>query len=1160
MKNFPFLGKLIATCGVSWICSTEVAQGVAMKDGVTVRVYDFAQPLTQFPMLVSGQTANYYKDHAVIDFGGPWTTSYPAPDDLISNYFYGTVVGNLKVTTGGTYELRVTSDDGAKLFINNTLIVDNDFPGENSTVATLSMLPGAYPFSLQFYQNTAASSLRLEWKPPGSSSFVVIPTTSMETEDGQIFVTSPGPKNFYYENGSGGAAGGPGDGRPLAGVHPSYDLGNFRPLTFEPRIGGVDFLPDGRMVICTWDAVGAVYILGNVGGPGEATVSRFAEGLGEPLGIKVVNGSIYVAQKQEVTKLTDTDGDGSADVYEAIAHGWPASFNYHEFTMNLLHKDGYFWCTTSTPLKTGDVMYNQGSEPGYPVPNGPGSLLRISEADRSWEITATGLRTPNGLGIGMDGEFFVGENQGGWVPTSKLNHLSSGAFFGVPQSPTGHTPYKAPALWLPHGEISLSPSQPIMVQSGSYAGQMLLGEITRGGINRVFMEKIAGEYQGVVFQFSQGMEAGINRLAWGPDGALYAGGIGAGGNWAWENKYFGLQKLTPNGITTFEMKSVQSRADGFELEFTQAVPVGIAENIANYAIQQWYYTPTISYGGGKQGTETLTVSQAQISTDRKKIFLRIPGLQAGRVVYLRIKNFVNDTNIAPWATEAWYTLNNISPNAGPSFNTLPPPKPSIAVTSTDTYEAELATYGSGPAFSKNFAGFTGTGYLDFGISKNQYVHWSVNAWHAGAHTVTFRYALGGSGKSRPMDISVNGVRRITGLKFTSSIAWTDYRTVDVTLNLNKGSNTIRATATTSEGANLDNLTVTGPARPPAGATVLFDGTNTSAWVRGADGTPANWPIINGYMEVRHLPAPDDIVTSQTYKDFRMHADWWSPSGGTGQEAGNSGIKLQRRYEVQVLGTGAGIPMSSLTNQDAGSIYTVRKPDLNMSTGPGTWQSYDIWFTAARWSGSKKVTNARMTVYWNGTLVHNDVEVANKTGASIAEGPVADGILLQDHSTNAVGEVRFRAIWVQPATSFAERRTSWSSSFGLTGTNAAGLADPDSDGMVNIWEYASGSSPTNSALQSGGKSLVPQMQTIKEGTNSFIQFKYRRRIDYVERGLYFTVETSPSLESWTQQPATEVGTAVPTGDGVTEVCTIRLNNPVPVSTTNLFARVTAEILD
>lgn len=794
------------------------AYGQAMRPGVTVWVYNTGEAMTQLPTLIDGQTPSYADDLGAIDFSSGWPSGQGSEgQDPLTQYYLGLVWGKLKVTTAGEHQLRVISDDGAQLWINGALVVSNDVvgqTGERTATAAVTLAAGSHRLDLKFYQNTGNSRLRLEWKPPGASGFVLVPLTSLETEDGQTHVVAPGLKRFYYENG-GGQPGGPGDGRPLTGVHPSYTLGNFRPFSFQPQIGGMDFLPDGRLAVSTWDALGGVYILGNLSGPAEnVTITRFAEGLGEPLGLKVVAGEIYVAQKGEVTRLRDTDSDGKADVYETVAKGWPASHNYHEFTFGLVHKGGKFYVTTSMPLKTGDSMYMPTTLPvgedSFAVPNGPGSLIEIDPTTRSWQIIGSGLRTPNGLGIGPSGELFCGDNQGGWVPTSKLNFLQAGGFYGHQEAPNGTVASERPALWLPHDELSNSPAEPTVAPSGPYAGQVLFAELTQGGVTRAALEKVNGKYQGAAFRFTQGLESGMNRVAWAPDGSLYLGGIGSNGNWNWKNTLFGLQRLTYNGGKTFEMKSIRSRANGFIVDLTYQAPFSILSDPANYTIQQWQYTPTASYGGSKQNVTALTPSSIKVAPDRRRVFFELPNLQAGRVVYFRLNNFQSDSPspVAPWTTEGWYTLNNIAPETGPDFTpvpALPTLTPGGGGSPVDVVQqAESAVRSSGAAIESNHAGYNGTGFVNYPASG--YVEFNISAAAAGSYQIQFRYALGAS-PDRPLTLTVNGAGAAV-LNFPITGAWTSWQTVSVTRTLNVGANTIRL-STTNDGPNLDQMTVIG---------------------------------------------------------------------------------------------------------------------------------------------------------------------------------------------------------------------------------------------------------------------------------------------------------------------------------------------------------------
>jgi len=201
----------------------------------------------------------------------------------------------------------------------------------------------------------------------------------------------------------------------------------------------------------------------------------------------------------------------------------------------------------------------------------------------------------------------------------------------------------------------------------------------------------------------------------------------------------------------------------------------------------------------------------------------------------------------------------------------------------------------------------------------------------------------------------------------------------------------------------------GPATPPSEKIVLFDGNDFSHWTH-ADRKPVRWKLVDGTMEV--VPGTGSIITKQVFQDFKLHVEFnvpQSPPGAKGQGRGNSGVYLQRRYEVQILDS-YGLESK---NNDCGALYGVKPPDKNVCRKPSEWQTYDITFRAARFEGAgesaKKVENVRITVRHNGVLIHNDVELPSKTGAGEPEGPQPGPILLQDHGN----KVRFRNIWIEP---------------------------------------------------------------------------------------------------------------------------------------------------
>jgi len=489
----------------------------------------------------------------------------------------------------------------------------------------------------------------------------------------------------------------PGHGRKVEGVHPGLEIAAIRPPGMSLGVGGLSVLPDGRLVVATFDAQkvlpldpatevnGELWLVDNVDADDLSGVTAFqiADDLQEPLGVATVGADIYVSHRDEVTRFTFDDARATWN-RAAVAGGWE-SRDWHSFAFGLLHEPGeaghpgYLYMSRSTGLGR------------FSNPPDHGAVWKIDLArpvGDNVEALIGGLRTPNGLGFGPEGAVFVTDNQGEWTPANELNHVQQGHFYGFEhdiEGPDNHpTPYQdpadrlslgqeatLPAIQLPQDEIANSPTQPILIPDGQpYAGQMLMGDMRYGGIQRLQLEKVNGVWQGAAFRYSMGLEAGVNRLAWGPDGALYAGGIGGdhAGSWAWvndegERTFAGLQRLRPTGVLAFEMRSVRVTSDGFKLEFTQAVPRTYLTQPGNYHVQQWGYRRTPAYGGVKLGREDLPVAQAIPSDDRMSVRLTVPGIETGRVVHI-MTDPVSDTGEHLWTTESWYTLHQIPAAAG----------------------------------------------------------------------------------------------------------------------------------------------------------------------------------------------------------------------------------------------------------------------------------------------------------------------------------------------------------------------------------------------------------------------------------------------------------------------------------------------------------------
>lgn len=206
---------------------------------------------------------------------------------------------------------------------------------------------------------------------------------------------------------------------------------------------------------------------------------------------------------------------------------------------------------------------------------------------------------------------------------------------------------------------------------------------------------------------------------------------------------------------------------------------------------------------------------------------------------------------------------------------------------------------------------------------------------------------------------------------------------------------------------------------PADATILFDGKNLDQWVSSKGDSEAKWKVSDGVFTVKK--GTGDIRTKQSFQDYQLHIEWRIPKKitGSGQARGNSGIFLasfgpnNAGYELQVLDS---YNNKTYVNGQAGSIYKQLPPLVNTIRPPGSWQTYDVVWTAPRFNddGSLK-SPARVTVLFNGVLVQNNAEV--KGGTSNVGRPTYEKhgpapIRLQDHGDPSE-PISFRNIWIRP---------------------------------------------------------------------------------------------------------------------------------------------------
>lgn len=197
---------------------------------------------------------------------------------------------------------------------------------------------------------------------------------------------------------------------------------------------------------------------------------------------------------------------------------------------------------------------------------------------------------------------------------------------------------------------------------------------------------------------------------------------------------------------------------------------------------------------------------------------------------------------------------------------------------------------------------------------------------------------------------------------------------------------------------------------PSDAIVLFSGNDLSKW-ESVKGGAAAWTLAEGAMTVK--PGAGGIRTKDVFGDCQLHLEWRTPAvvKGEGQGRGNSGIFLMNRYELQVLDS---YNNTTYSNGQAGSIYKQHIPLANACRPPGEWQTYDVIFTAPDFYEDGRLKSAaRITVFHNGVLVQNNVEIWGKTEyigiAQYSKHSDKEPLMLQDHDN----PVSYRNIWIRP---------------------------------------------------------------------------------------------------------------------------------------------------
>jgi hypothetical protein len=411
---------------------------------------------------------------------------------------------------------------------------------------------------------------------------------------------------------------------------------------------------------------------------------RMLFGLHEPLGLLVNPGhgfrdGIYMAQRSELTRVSDNDGDDLIDEVETISNEWEVSGSYHEYAFGpKIGKDGQMWITLNRPFggeREGTAYWR-------------GWAVKVDNRGKLTPI-CPGLRSPAGLGAAADGEMFYTDNQGDHVASGKLSHIKPDTFQGNPVGlgsldhprSTFKLPFKkypildktwreamkvnpklqAPTLWFPYPAMGRSQTDILTDTTagkfGPFAGQMFVGDLSNAIIMRVVLEKVGGEFQGACIPFRQGFTPPVLRFMWGNNGTMFVGGSSRG--WGGGRRSYGLARLQWTGKVPFEIHEMKARPKGFLVSFTQKVDPKTAADIKSYSMECWTHKYYSRYGDDQQDKRPLKITKATVGADGKSVVLEIDKLETYYVHALQLAGVRNQQGQGLLHPVAYYTLNRI---------------------------------------------------------------------------------------------------------------------------------------------------------------------------------------------------------------------------------------------------------------------------------------------------------------------------------------------------------------------------------------------------------------------------------------------------------------------------------------------------------------------
>jgi putative heme-binding domain-containing protein len=412
-------------------------------------------------------------------------------------------------------------------------------------------------------------------------------------------------------------------------------LGTTRPYavdTIEPPFsnpwkapmffGDHDFFPDGSAAICTmqgdvWRVEGLDASLKNV------RWRRIATGLHQALGLVVLDGDAHVLGRDQITRLRDLNGDGETDFYECVSNAYLTSSAGHDFISGLQR----------------DALGN------FYTASGKQGILQISPDGKTVTVLATGFRNSDGLGLTPEGTLTVPNSEGDWVPTSSVNEVRRGGFYGHRGPKKGQIPDQ-PLVYLPRGLDNSSGAQVAIPDDrwGPLKGRMVHLSFGAGTYFLLLREKVDGQPQGAVVPMPGAFLSGAHRGRFNPkDGQLYVSGMAGWGTYTPLDGCF--QRVRYTGDPVQLPVAFHAHENGVLVEFSRPLDRAVVSRPQSHFVQVWNYRYGPQYGSpelstrhpGVAGHDPLPVRSAHVLADGRSLFLEIPDLQPVNQLHLHTR-------------------------------------------------------------------------------------------------------------------------------------------------------------------------------------------------------------------------------------------------------------------------------------------------------------------------------------------------------------------------------------------------------------------------------------------------------------------------------------------------------------------------------------------